>query len=495
MTRTLSALAILLTVLLALFLGSPAPAPAVGEEAQEERTEDEEEDEEERRQRPPILSTEHDDKRVGKEQAEMVAEAMGIVEGPLADYVARVGARVARHASGPFQYTFKVVDEDPPNAFALPGGYIFVSRGLLLLANSEAELANVIGHEIIHVTQRHAAARQQIVEGVPGFFQMMQFRSLAAYGRNQERTSDKLGQQLAAKAGYDPAGMASFMKQLEFSTRLERGSSRLPSYMDTHPSSGERVADNKQRAGRMSWTPKPPIAEGRRGYLELLDGMSVGLSASEGVFKRNRFLHPDLGFTMRFPDGWDTINTHTAVGALDPQKRAQLVLEFGGKGKNLREVAEKYRRKVARQHLKLDEPKAVTVSGRQALRSSALLTSGRGSLHGVVTWIPWNDDMIFRITGLSFSRHHEGVFINAARTFRPITERELRQIKETRVRIVEAQEGETLASLARRVKNQWNVNSTAVMNGVHTTQRLDPGFPVKVARAELYKPASPRAVE
>jgi predicted Zn-dependent protease len=507
--------AVWILLILLLVLVPPAVAPAVDdsgqketaeeadskgtekteEEKKKEEAEDAQEEEDEERKSPPVLSTEYDDRRVGKEEAEKVAAAMGIVGGPLGDYVAKVGARLARNAGHRFDYTFKVVDEDPPNAFALPGGYIFVSRGLLLLANSETELANVLGHEITHVTQRHAAARQQIVQGVPGFFQFMQFRSLAAYGRDQERTSDKLGQKIAAAAGYDPAGMAAFMKQLEFATRLERGSSRLPSYMDTHPSTGERVADNKQRAGRMRWTPKPEFVEGRLGYLELLNGLSVGLSASEGVFKRSRFMHPEMGFTVRFPDGWDTVNTHTAVGAIDPQKRAQVVLEFGGKDKNLRKVADEFREKSARNHLKLDEPQPVNLAGRQALRSRGVATTGRGSFHAVVTWIPWKDDVVFRITGLSLSRHHEGVFINTARSFRPITERELRQIKETRVRVALAEDGETLTALAKRVGNTWNVNTTAVMNGVHTTQRLEAGFPVKVAIAELYKPKSAAAAE
>jgi len=112
-----------------------------------------------------------------------------------------------------------VVDQEVPNAFALPGGSIFISRGLLQLANSEDELACVVGHEIVHAASRHAAARQQMVKQVPGIFQFMQQPSLAAYGRDQERAADRLGQGLAGLAGYDPKGMATFLKQLEF-TRL-----------------------------------------------------------------------------------------------------------------------------------------------------------------------------------------------------------------------------------------------------------------------------------
>lgn len=471
--------------------GSTAEAEqAEASEKQGDEAEKEEEEEEERDKKPPVLTIPQDDRRAGEEASEQVAQAMGIMEGPLADYVKKVGARVARHGGHVFKYTFNVVNEDTPNAFALPGGFIYVSRGLLILANSEDEVANVLGHEITHVSQRHAAARQQIVEGVPGIFQFMQFASLAGYGRDQERTADKLGQQLAGAAGYDPHGMSTFMKQLDFAERLSRGSSRIPSWRDSHPSSGERVADNAARASRVQWAPKPGIVEGRAGFLALLDGLAIGLPASEGVFKRTRFLHPDMGFTIRFPDGWETRNTHSAVGALSPERNAQVVLEFGGTGTDLDAAAEKFIAKSRKDGLRLEQPEKATIGGRKALRSRGTASTGRGSFHAVVTWLLWKhdgQDMIFRIMGLSLSRQHEGIFVNVARSFRPITPRELAGIKETRLRIVLAQEGETLAALSRRTRNKWNVNLTAVANGVHTTDRLSEGFPVKIAREELYQ--------
>jgi predicted Zn-dependent protease len=487
-----------------LFLSAPLPSRAAeegegaeaeqadtsGKPAAEKEKQAEEEEEEERDKKPPVLTIPQDDRRAGAEAAEQVARAMGIMEGPLADYVKKVGGRVARHGGHVFKYTFNVVNEDTPNAFALPGGYIYVSRGLLMLANSEDELANVLGHEVSHVSQRHAAARQQIVEGVPGIFQFMQFASLAAYGRDQERTADKLGQQLAGAAGYDPQGMSTFMKQLEFAERLSRGSSRIPSWRDSHPSSGERVADNAARASRVRWTPKPGIVDGRAGFLALLDGLAIGLPASEGVFKRTRFLHPDMGFTIRFPDGWETRNTHSAVGALSPERNAQVVLEFGGTGTDLDAAAEKFIAKSRKDGLRLEEPEKATIGGRKALRSRGTASTGRGSFHAVVTWLLWKhggDEMIFRIMGLSLSRQHEGIFVNVARSFRPITERELKGIKETRLRIAVAEEGETLAALSRRTRNKWNVNRTAVANGVHSTERLQKDFPVKIAREELYQ--------
>lgn len=489
-----------LLVLGLLFFAAPLPALAAEEggaaeagkseaSKKQQKEAEQEAEEEERNKKPPVLSIPQDDRKAGADAATQVAAAMGIMEGPLADYVKKVGARVARHGGHVFKYTFNVVNEDAPNAFALPGGFIYVSRGLLILANSEDEVANVLGHEITHVSQRHAAARQQIVQGVPGIFQFMQGASLAGYGRDQERTADKLGQQLAGAAGYDPHGMSTFMKQLDFSDRLSHGASRIPTWRDSHPSSRERVADNAARASRVKWTRKPEIVEGRAGFLALLDGLPIGLPAAEGVFKRNRFLHPDMGFTIRFPDGWEGRNTHSAVGALSPERNAQVVLEFGGTGTDLDAAAEKYIAKMGKDGLRLEQPEKVTIGGRKALRSRGTASTGRGSFHAVVTWLLWKhdgQDVIFRITGLSLSRQHEGIFVNVARSFRPITQREIASIKETRLRIVLAQEGETLAALSQRTRNKWNVNTTAVANGVHTNDRLAKDFPVKIAREEPY---------
>lgn len=482
---------------------APAPAGAVddsgkaGESAGKSKGDDDADAkaEEQKRKHQQTLDTKYDDQRAGKEAAEQVAATMGILpDGPLVEYVRAVGRRISQQTSGGFSYTFNVVDQDSPNAFALPGGYIYVSRGLLLLTNSEDELANVLGHEVAHADQRHAAARQQIVEGVPGFFQFMQWASLRAYGRDQERAADTLGQRLAARAGYDPHGMAWFLKSLEFAERLRLGSSRLPSFYDTHPSTRERVGVNSARADSMPFTRRPGIVDGRNGFLALLEGLSIGLSASEGVFIRNRFMHPDLGFSVRFPDGWETRNTHTAVGAVSPRQDAQVVLEFGGAGKDLKGAAEKFIKKSQKQGLRLEGLEDVNISGFKALRSKGTATTPRGSFHAVVTFISF-DDVIFRIMGLALSRQLEGVFINTARSFRRITPRQLAQIKETRLRIAPARKGETLVALSNRTGNTWNVNMTAVVNAVHTNQPMEEGYGVKIAVAEMYKPPSKGAVE
>ena len=216
------------------------------------------------RRREVILSSEAVDEKVGKEADVNVTEGLGIVDDPeLTALVNQIGQRLARHAPrGRFQYHFAIVDQAAPNAFALPGGYIYVSRGLLALTNSEDELANVIGHEIVHVAARHAAARQAVIRGLPGPIKYFAQGHIAGYSRNQEREADRLGQGLAGVAGYDPQGMADFLKDLEFTERLRLGSSRLPGFFDTHPATAERVAGAGGRARMVAWQQSPGIRRG-----------------------------------------------------------------------------------------------------------------------------------------------------------------------------------------------------------------------------------------
>jgi predicted Zn-dependent protease len=436
-----------------------------------------------------ILSTEHDDRRAGAEAAQEVESYLGLVKDPaLEEYVSAVGRRLALHApSGGFEYRFQIVDQEAPNAFALPGGFIFVSRGLLALVNSEDELANVLAHEIVHVASRHAAARQHIVRGVPGLLQLFQIGNLAAYGRDQERVADRLGQGIAGLAGYDPHAMASFLRSLEFSERLRRGSSRLPSFLDTHPATGERVGDAAARASRIAWTAAPGVAPTREDFLHRLEGVVIGMSAAEGVFRGQRFVHPDLGFTLRFPDGWETENTHTAVGARARDRSAAVLLEGGGRGLSLEEAASLYLEKAMLEGFQLARAESVTLRGALAYRAQGVVSGPGGTLQVWITWIAHGDG-VYRLIGTALSKRHEPVFLAVARSFQPLTPELLAGVEELRLRLAPAEAGESLAVLSKRTGNRWDLQQSAVMNGMFADQPLEAGRLVKVAVAERYEP-------
>ena len=438
-----------------------------------------------------ILRTEEHDRRVGAEASKEVAASIGVVKNAaLNSYVNQVGQRVARNApSGGFDYSFQVVDQDEPNAFALPGGYIFVSRGLLAMANDEDELANVLSHEVVHVARRHAAARQSIMSALPGIFSMAARGQAAAYGRDQETESDRLGQGLAALAGYDPQGMANFLTQLEASERLRLGFSRVQGYMDSHPATRGRVAAAGARARTISWTRRPGIARDHADYLRRMDGLVIGIGAAEGTIQGTRFLHAEMGFSMNFPSGWSVINSKTAVGALSPDRRAQVALEFQGPGDDPEVAANEYMQEHRSKGLRIERLQRVVIGGLPAVRASGRASSPRAPISLHMTWIA-RDGMILRITGASIGRSGlAGVFNNVARSFRPLTPRELASIRETRLRVVKAQAGEGIGDFSRRTHNEWTLQQTAVMNGIFANEKLAGGQLMKVAISQPYSKA------
>jgi len=457
---------------------------------------------------------------IGREASQQVAEDMGIVNDPkLEAYVAAVGERVARQS--PRQdvpYRFQVVDTPEPNAFALPGGYVYVSRGLLVIANSEDELTNVIGHEVAHVAARHAAQREAasvpvgiltaigtlaagVIAGGPGAQAVGQLGQtagsglIASYGRDQEREADELGQGYAAKAGANPKAMADFLATLENATRLERsGASRQPSFFDSHPSTPERVSSAATNATMIAFTPRPGIASSREEFLRKLDGLVVGQNADEGVVDGSRLLHPALGFQVRFPEAWTIRNARNAVLAQAPKgESAALVLELEQPARSAREAAAVF---LQRNNLQVIEAGAVRLPQGDGFRALVALPTQRGPMAVDLTWVPFGG-RIYRLTGLAPGGNYtpyQGAFASVARSFRALTPQELRGIKEQRLRIVTAKAGESLGQLLARTGSSWKVEEIAVANALPENARLQAGQLLKVAVPEPYqpRPAPPR---
>jgi predicted Zn-dependent protease len=415
-----------------------------------------------------------------------------LIEDPeLVAYVAEVGGRLARHAPRRrFSYKFQIVDQEAPNAFALPGGYIFVSRGLLTLANSEDELANVLGHEIVHVAARHAAARQEIGRILPLQFNWFQGSYLARYSRDQEREADRLGQGLSAVAGYDPAGLVTFLKELEHTERLKLGASRLPSFWDTHPATTSRAAEASSRAQMTSWERADPVAGSRADFLRLTEGLAIGTRASEGVFIDDRFLHADLDLMVRFPAGWTTRNTHQAVGAVSPKRDAQVFLEHQGAGSDPQAAAAQYVEELADAGFKIEEMQRLVIGPYPGFRVLGRFPRFQGQVRVVMTWL-CRDDSVYRFTGAAPSTSfdtYKGTLWNVPRSFRPLRPEEREKIREMRLRIAVAREGESLSDLSKRTANRWDIQYTAVVNDLFTDHALDSGQLVKIAIAEDYRP-------
>jgi predicted Zn-dependent protease len=441
-----------------------------------------------------ILLTEYDDARVGAEASREIESEMGLLDDPeLEAYVNQVGKRVLRGVPRrSFHFHFSIVDQFEPNAFALPGGYIFISRGMLALANSEDELANVIGHEIVHAARRHAAARQEVERGGnPLSMPWVRAANLAAYGRDMERTADREGQMLAAAVGYDPMGMSTFLSSLGQMERLLIGRTRLPTFFDTHPGSRGRAAANAARANEIRWKRDPSLGDTKTSYLRRIEGLPLGDRPEAGVFQGDLFLHPDLDFQINFPPGWRTSNSNRAVGAVSPRGDAVVFLTADLPPGDPREVAKEFAAKTQREFgVQLKKSQPVKIGRLDAWR---IQLEGNRKVANV-TFVPYRGST-WRITGFSSSdvaKRYLPHTLNTARSFRPLTEEQRKSIEVTRIDLVEARSGEDLVALGRRTGNSWDPSRTAVLNGVFSNHRFEGGELVKIARVEPYSAKPPK---
>src|SRR5688572_134842 len=279
--------------------------------------------------------------QMGQEADAQIVATLGIYDdAELGRYVQTLGQQLAAQSERPnLPWTFRVVDDPTVNAFALPGGFIYVTRGILTHLRSEAELVGVLGHEIGHVTARHSVSqmsRAQLAQlglGLGMIFvpELRPFGDVASagmqllflkYGRDDENEAAMLGVRYMARTRHDARELAGVMQLLERSSELAGGSGRVPEWLSSHPNPGNRAQHIQQLIQ------EEPVVSGaqvrRNEYLRMVDGTIFGENPREGFFRENVFHHPDLAFRFTFPRGWTTAITKQAVQAISPDQDAAL---------------------------------------------------------------------------------------------------------------------------------------------------------------------------
>jgi len=441
------------------------------------------------------------DKKIGAEAAEQVLRTKGLYDDPpLLHFYEKLGQRLVDGlGTQPFTYRFAITDEIEPNAYALPGGFVFATRDIFAVANSEAELAGVIGHEIIHSDRRHAVKAQKrsilpaifaIPGGLAGIFSEEAGKvlsapsslALAKYSRQNEAEADQLGVQLAASAGYDPNALTRCLDRLDRTVELFTGEKEKASYFDDHPSTPDRAAQIEKIAAQAQRGAAPPILAGRDAYLRLLDGLIVGHNPEQGLFDKNVFVHPDLNFRMELPEGWKTFNTPAAFGSIEPKGKGQLVIGLMKGAKDPEAAALQTLDKIAsRTRKKPDEARRVEVNGQPGFY--ALYTEKKSNLH--LLWVAMGGNM-FRMAGAGQPQFKESLRA-AVLSLRPLVPEERANVRVLRLRIVPAQAGETLEAFSKRTNNSFNPALTAVLNDLDN-KPLAAGQLLKIARREPYQP-------
>lgn len=432
----------------------------------------------------------------------------------LSAYVREVGRRVvAASAQSGARWTFTVLDSPAINAFATPGGYVYVTRGLLALAGDEAQLAGVLGHEIGHVVAGHSALRRErattaslgLLAGVIGLSvlgvdpqaagalmnagQAAAGGYLASYSRAEELEADDLGVRYLAQAGYDPYAQAEFLERLtawnELQARIAGGQydPNRVDFFSSHPATAERT---RRAIDRAPGAGPAGTDRGRDRFLAAIDGVTWGDSARQGFVRGRTFSHPELGFTFTVPPGFTIRNTTDAVLASGPHG-ARFILDGGrDPGGPLTEyIARTWAPAIAREQPtgRLRGLAPERINGLDAARGVLPVRIGGRVFDALLVAVRMNGT-IYRMTGLA--PRDSGLLRpleQAAWSFRRLSAGEAAGLRETRIQVVPVRPGDTVESLAPRM----NVNSHAVerfrvLNGLGPGEALPPARRVKLVR-------------
>ena len=450
------------------------------------------------RQFTALLPTANEAK-IGAEEHGKIEQAYGkFMKGPLADYVKRIGNKVAVNTERKdVKYTFSVIDSPIVNAFALPGGYIYVSRGLLALANSEAELAAVLGHEVGHVTGRHAAERMSqgfvvglgaaVLGAAAGGGAVGQAANLGSnlflksYSRSQEHQSDELGVRYLSRAGYTPTAMADFLRSLDAQSKLEaREAGRNGSgfnYFSTHPLTSDRIAKASAEAA------KYPVnkTRNRATYLTQINGMIFGDSADQGFARGNVFYHPKIGFSFTVPNGSKITNGTTQVAANHPN--GTVILFDSARDKNGADPLTFLTRTWLRNQ-NTANAENITINGfRAATASFDGNVRGRAVTVRLVA-IEWKPGEFFRFQ-MAIPKGIGNTFLTELKkttySFRRLNESEKKSVKPKKLLVLEARSGATVQSMAAKMDVEGNKQEKfLVLNGLTKADRIIAGQPYKI---------------
>lgn len=417
-------------------------------------------------------------------------------------YVQQVGERVAKSSHrAQLAYQFTVVDSPDINAFALPGGYIYIHRGLLAYLSSEAELAAVLGHEVGHVTARHSVQQQSqstawgllgqavaIGTGVGAAADVTGAVGNAfvrGYGRDMELEADGLGAQYLARSGYDPQAMIEVVKVLKNQEDFARDQAAARGeaqpaggyhgLFDTHPDNDRRL---QQVLG-----PARALATGRQevnreAFLKRLEGLPFGDSAETGVRRGQRFYHADLNFTLTFPKGWSLLNRADALIGHTEDQQAFIAMTLEDNPQQL-SSAELLRQRVGGQRL------VAGVELQQAgLKGySAVIPGNAAKRVAVIQHGPQVYLFVAAVRGRASWESQDEQFLSVIKSFRPMTTAERKEAQPLRLHMVKAKPGQTIEALAKGSKLPGDALKTLrLLNNLYPAGQPRAGDWLKVVR-------------
>ncbi len=452
--------------------------------------------------------SEEDERRVGAEEHPKILKEFGGEYGDakLKSYVRSIGKKLAAVSEVPnIPYRFTVLNDEKVNAFALPGGYVYITRGLLALAENEAEMAGVLAHEIGHITARHSAQRYSTTQaanigltvlgvigsvvGLPsGIGQAVSLGTQAAvqgHSRGQELQADMLGVRYMTRVGYTPNGMTGFFRKLTTHSKLEaemKGEDGVShNIMSTHPRTEDRITQAIKLAKAKHLT-NPRVA--RQEFLNQLNGMIVGDDPGQGIRRGREFIHPGLKIRYEVPPGYVLFNSPSNVTAIGPGK-SRIVFDMPSQ-KAARQVTNlrQYLIGVYGKSLSLQGVEEIDVNGFAGVTGAAKMQTPQGVRDIRLLVLRGTPDQIFQLAFLTPPERTSQMSEDLRRTtysFRRTSDKETKTLEPKRIRLHTVSPGDSVMSLARKLPfGSFNEQWFRVLNGMSANEKLDPGKRVKL---------------
>ena len=445
---------------------------------------------------------------IGKEAHPSIVASMGLYEDKrMQDFISEKGKQMGAISHRPdIPYQFFIVDSPVVNAFAVPGGFVYFTRGIMAHFNNEAEFAGVLGHEIGHITARHSARQQTsqifgqagLIAGMILSEQVRQMGEAAqqamgmllmSYSRAHETESDKLGVEYSTKIGYDAVEMADFFGTLK---RLSDQSGHVvPTFMSTHPDPGDRYNNVKQMAKALQAQNPGNYAINRDSYLRMIDGIVYGEDPKQGFVENSVFYHPELKFQFPVPSGWGYENSPSQFQMAPKDGKAVLVLTIAP-GNSLEEAAQNV---VKQFNGRVLQSAKSTINGNQAFvmvtqqqpqqqQGQPQQQQDPNTVVQIGSWLIQYNGLIYAFHGMSYAPAFNTffqTFKNSAEGFRLLNDRDklTRQPERVQIRTVphDATFQETMRGFGMPAAR---INELGILNGMQPNDPVQRGMLIKI---------------
>jgi len=449
------------------------------------------------------FTSENQEIAMGQQADKEISTSLGLYsDKSLQHYIQKLGTKIASTSERPdLPWTFRIVDDPGVNAFALPGGYIYVTRGILTHLSTEAELAGVLGHEIGHVTAQHSVhsmATQQLTQlglGVGMILrpELQQYAQLANAGlgllflkfsRDDESQADALGIRYMTRAGSDPHQLSDVMTMLNRVSQAGSEGGRVPEWLATHPNPDNRREHIAEIISTMNSNATGGTIN-REIYLQQIDGMVFGQNPREGFFRGNTFLHPDLKFRFEYPSGWQTMNQKQAVVAVSKKQDAIIAITFSNK-KSSGEAANDF---FGQNGLTARQVTPGKINGFSAVSGGFTAQTEQGIIQGFAAFVDYNKN-VYQLLAYASQANWNGYepeLMQSINSFNRLTNRSILAVKPQRLTIVKINQNMSLQEFNRKYPSGVSLEVLAIINQVEPNAQLSAGQRVKRVVGKSFK--------